>query len=152
MKKSGIKKEKAAAIANGARIKGCSAYNFFIMNRDLIGEITEQQQLNLFILTYDEIKKDVERICKDDFTIKKYHPDPNISASLAWNNIPGKIKEVLVDLRYWGDYNPKSRVCLQRMAYAGDLKGFGSVIADRSIWPSVPNDRFKRRVDFYESN
>ncbi|WON77730.1 hypothetical protein OK023_03280 [Serratia sp. UGAL515B_01] len=110
------------------------------------------QQLSLFMLTYEDLKSDVEKICKDKFTITKYHPNPNISSTLAWDAIPDKIKEILIDLRYRGDYSSRTRKYIQRPAYSGDLQSFGRVIADRSIWLSVPDDRFKRRVEFYESN
>ncbi|WP_317694766.1 hypothetical protein [Serratia sp. UGAL515B_01] len=104
------------------------------------------------MLTYEDLKSDVEKICKDKFTITKYHPNPNISSTLAWDAIPDKIKEILIDLRYRGDYSSRTRKYIQRPAYSGDLQSFGRVIADRSIWLSVPDDRFKRRVEFYESN
>ncbi|UIA90197.1 hypothetical protein LU631_24330 [Erwinia tracheiphila] len=152
LQKAGIEKEKAEKISEGARLKGCSAYNFVLNNRDSISEITDQQQLLLFISTYEELKKDVERICKNKLIIMEYHPNPTISSTLAWDNIPGKIKEILIDLRYRGDYGTVTRPYLQRLAYAGDLTGFGRMIADRTTWFFVPQDRFKRRVDFYESN
>lgn len=133
LKNVGIENDKAEAIASGARLKGCSAYNFVLKNRDRIEEITEQQQLNLFLDTYKKMKKDAERICKDKFTIEKYHPDPKTSPELAWDNIPQKIKEVLIDLRYRGDYSLVTRSYIQRLAYAGDVTGFGKVVADRSI-------------------
>ena len=152
LKKAGIEKEKAEAISEGANLKGCSAYNFILNQRDSIDEITEKQQLNLFVLSYNESRKDVERICKSRLTIKEYHSNPNISPIQAWDNIPDKIKEVLIDLRFRGDYSKRTRKYIQKLAYDGDVKGFGKVISDRQTWFTVPIDRFKRRVDFYENN
>lgn len=152
LKTVGIENNKSEAIASGAGLKGCAAYNFVLKNRDRINEITEQQQLNLFVLTYRELKKDVERICKKQQNIRDFHPDPNTSPTLAWDGIPDKIKEILIDLRYRGDYDPRARHYIQKMAYEGDLEGFGKALSDRSFWRDVPDDRFKRRVDHYESN
>lgn len=152
LKKAGIENEKAEKISDGAKLKGCAAYNFVLKNRDSISEITEQQQLSLFISTYEELRKDVERICKNNTVIRTYHPNPNISPTLAWDNIPDKIKDILIDLRYRGDYSIVTRPYLQKLAYEGDLEGFGKMISDRSTWFFVPKDRFKRRVEFYENN
>ncbi|MGK6328742.1 pesticin C-terminus-like muramidase [Erwinia sp. DT-104] len=152
LQKAGIEREKAEAISKGAGLKGCSAYNFVIKNRSAISDITEKKQVELFKNTYEELKRAVERICKDRFTITKYHPDPGISPTLAWSRIPEKIKDILIDLRYRGDYNLKTRKHLQRLAYTGDMKGFGRVIAGETLWHNVPKDRFNRRVSFYENN
>ncbi|AXF78221.1 pesticin C-terminus-like muramidase [Erwinia tracheiphila] len=152
LKKAGIENEKAKNISEGAGLKGCSAYNFVLKNRDSIDEITQIQQLNLFIISYNESRKDVERICKNKLTIQNYHSNPNISSTQAWDDIPDKIKEILIDLRFRGDYSKRTRKYIQKLAYDGDIKGFGKVISNRQIWSTVPNDRFKRRVDFYENN
>ncbi|SEQ09898.1 toxin homologue of phage lysozyme [Rosenbergiella nectarea] len=151
LKKAGIEKEKAEFIAEGAKLKGCLANNFVANQRNAINEITERQQLNLLIINYNESRKDVERICKSIFTIQKYHSKPNTSPAEAWGNIPDKIKEVLVDLRFRGDYSKRTRKYIQKLAYDGDIKGFGKVISDRKVWVEVPYDRFKRRIDFYEN-
>jgi hypothetical protein len=152
LKRSGIKKEQAELISNAAGLKGCAAYEFVTQNKDKIGEISESQQLSLFKITYDELKRDVERICKDLDTIKKFHPKPDVSPDEAWERIPQKIKELLVDMRYRGDYRERSREILQRHAYSGDIEGFGKMLSTRRYWLNVSNDRFKRRVDYYEKN
>ncbi|WP_241607953.1 hypothetical protein [Rosenbergiella australiborealis] len=148
---AGVEKEKAERISDAAKLKGCLAYKFVLENRDAIGEITDRQQLSLFIVTYGKMKKDVERICKTKKNIVDYHPNPDISPSLAWDNIPEKIKDILIDLRYRGDYNISTRSYLQKLAYEGDLEKFGKILSDRSLCLFVPKDRFKRRVDFYEN-
>ncbi|MCL9668630.1 hypothetical protein L2C91_09640 [Rosenbergiella epipactidis] len=151
LQKAGIEKEKAEILSYAAKLKGCLAHKFVLENRETLGEITDRQQLILFTIAYEEMKKDVERICKDKKVIIEYHSNPNISPRLAWDNIPEKIKEILIDLRYRGDYNVSTRSHLQRLAYDGDLESFGKMLSDRSLWLFVPKDRFKRRVDFYEN-
>ncbi len=112
-------------------LKGCIAHDFVIKNRDAIGEITATQQLRLFELTYKELERDVKRISETQKNIRTYHPNPNMPPSLAWDNIPDKIKDVLVDLRYRGNYTPKARSYIQKMAYEGDLDGFGKALSNR---------------------
>ncbi|MCL9668377.1 hypothetical protein L2C91_08340 [Rosenbergiella epipactidis] len=152
LKKAGIEDRKAELISKGAKKKGCSAHIFVLENRGSIEEITDTQQLRLFEMTYIELEEDVERICKLPKNIHDYHPTPNTPPDLAWENIPDKIKEILVDLRYRGDYTPQARGYIQRMAYAGDVEGFGKVISNKYYWIKVPNDRFNRRIDYYEKN
>ena len=152
LQKAGVEKEKAERISYAAKLKGCLAHKFVLENRDAISEITDRQQLSLFLVTYEEMKKDVERICKTKKVIMEYHPNPDISPSLAWDNIPEKIKDILIDLRYRGDYNISTRSYLQKLAYEGDLENFGKILSDRSLWLFVPKDRFERRGDFYENH
>ncbi|MDE1188382.1 MAG: hypothetical protein PW844_18135 [Pantoea sp.] len=148
--KAGIKKEQAELISEGAKLKGCAAYDFVQKNKERIGEISERQQVDLFNMAYVELKRDVERICKKKDILIKYHPRPDTPPDVAWNNIPGKIKDILIDLRYRGDYKEYARELLQPMAYAGDLIGFGKALSDRSLWAGVPIDRFNKRVEYYE--
>jgi len=72
LKRLGIKKEQAELISDAAGLKGCAAYDFVTKYKDKIGEISEVQQLSLFEITYNELKRDVERICKDRATIKNF--------------------------------------------------------------------------------
>ena len=114
-------------------------------------EITRKQQYDLFVITYNRLEADVKRICQKVDTIRMYHPNPNTTPEQAWDDIPEKIKEVLVDLRYRGDYTPHARSLIQRYAYSGDLSLFGTVLSNKTMWPNVPQDRFLRRVRFYEN-
>lgn len=114
-------------------------------------EITRKQQYDLFVIIYNRLEADVKRICQKPDTIRVYHPNPNTTPEQAWNDIPEKIKEVLVDLRYRGDYTPHARSLIQRYAYTGDLSSFGQVLSNRNQWSNVPQDRFLRRVRFYEN-
>ena len=114
-------------------------------------EITRKQQHDLFVITYNRLEDDVKRICQRPDTIRVYHPNLNTTPVQAWNDIPEKIKEVLVDLRYRGDYTPHARSLIQRYAYSGDLSSFGQVLSNRTQWSNVPQDRFLRRVRSYES-
>lgn len=114
-------------------------------------KITRKQQYALFLITYNRLEKDVKRICQKSDTIRTYHPNPHITSEKAWSDIPEKIKELLVDLRYRGDYTPHARSLVQRFAYTGEYSLFGRVLSDRTQWPNVPQDRFFRRIKFYEN-
>ncbi|MGL4432742.1 MAG: pesticin C-terminus-like muramidase [Plesiomonas shigelloides] len=112
-------------------------------------KITRHQQFILFNTTYNRLESDVKRICSKATAIKMYHPNPYADPDVAWNNIPQKMKEVLVDLRYRGDYTTESRKAIQRAAYSGDDAGFMSALENETVWKNVPNDRFLRRQAYY---
>lgn len=134
-------------------LSGSDAENRYKSANNSIGdyEITRKQQYELFVITYNKLEEDVKRICQKPNTIRVYHPNPNTTPEQAWKDIPEKIKEVLVDLRYRGDYTPHARSLIQRYAYSGDLSSFGQVLSNRTQWSNVPQDRFLRRVRFYEN-
>ncbi|MCX0499666.1 hypothetical protein D3M71_10890 [Erwinia billingiae] len=114
-------------------------------------QITRKQQYDLFVIVYQRLEDDVKRISQKRDSIRTYHPNPDASPEQAWSDIPDKIKEMLADLRYRGDYTPRIRTHIQKLAYSGDIFGFGRVLADRFYWPNVPEERFKRRVAYYEN-
>ncbi|MDI3451480.1 hypothetical protein QLG09_21835 [Enterobacter sp. V89_11] len=134
-------------------LSGLEAQNRYeSANNDISSyEITRKQQYDLFVITYNRLEADVKRICQKPATIRAYHPNQNITPEQAWNDIPEKIKEVLVDLRYRGDYTSHARSLIQRYAYTGDLSAFGQILSNRAQWLNVPQDRFLRRVRFYEN-
>ena len=113
--------------------------------------ITRKKQYDLFMLAYIRLEDDVKRTSQKPSTLHAYHPNSEITPDQAWNEIPEKIKEILVDLRYRGDYTTHARLLFQRYAYTGDLNSFGQVLSDRNNWLNVPEDRFNKRIEFYEN-
>ncbi|MDQ6999542.1 MAG: hypothetical protein Q9M12_01475 [Mariprofundus sp.] len=59
-----------------------------------------------------------------------------------------RIRDVLVDFRFCGDYTPRARKKIQQYVSANDLQGFMAVMSDRANWANVPQDRFERRVQY----
>ncbi|MFQ2245657.1 hypothetical protein [Aeromonas enteropelogenes] len=148
----GIANELKVWLVNGKGKSGSQAREYYAgasydTNRI---EISRRQQYDLFNLAYSYLEEDVKRICQKSATIRAYHSNPNATPQAAWDGIPAKIKEILVDLRYRGDYTPAARKVIQTSAFNGDITEFGRLLSDRSIWPNVPPDRFSRRVSYYE--
>ena len=59
----------------------------------------------------------------------------------------------MVDLRYRGDYTPKTREKIQSLCYTNNFSELKIIIKDRNFWVStigVPPDRFKRRSAYVE--
>lgn len=114
--------------------------------------ISRKQQYSLFRYTYKFIEMDVERISKKKSVIDQYAP-PSSDGDALWEGIDRKIKDLMVDLRYRGDYTPKTREKIQALCYTNNFSELKIIIKDRNFWIStigVPLDRFKRRVAYVE--
>ena len=65
-----------------------------------------------------------------------------------WNKLNSAIKNVVVDLKFRGDYKSTTRKKIQAAIASNDLKRFTKLMSDRDYWVNkmgVPEDRFKRR-------
>ncbi len=113
--------------------------------------ITRKQQYKLFIYTYQSLETDVKRISIANATINKYLPSMADRGEVAWKAIDRKIKELMVDLRYRGDYKPATREKIQEYCYKNDFLSLKQVMRDEAFWVSthnVPSDRFNRRKEY----
>ncbi|CAD2266708.1 hypothetical protein B6N17_001030 [Stutzerimonas stutzeri] len=107
-------------------------------------QITRKQQHDLFVFVYEFMEKDVRRICEKRDVIEAY-------GATDWDALHPKIKDMLVDLRYRGDYTPNIRSLLQEHVANNDLTRFSRVIKNRSNWPqNLPSDRFLRRSRYID--
>ncbi len=136
---AGLAEAEAKKYADGVGKVGNEAKTF-IAQSNLV-EITPRQQKRLFEIVYAEMEKDVRRICDKKDVVAKY-------GATDWTGLHPKIKDLLIDLRYRGDYTSSSREFLQSLVVKNDLPAFGAEIAKVSNWTSVPPDRFQRRVDY----
>jgi LysM repeat protein len=107
-------------------------------------EINPRQQKLLFLIAYDELAGDVKRICrKHDVEVKYGVTD--------WQALHPRIRDIVVDLRYRGDYTGATRERVQPCVVANDLARLRTLMANRRYWVQqrgVPNDRFRRRSEY----
>ena len=61
------------------------------------------------------------------------------------------IKEMLIDLKFRGDYTPTAREFLQKHVAQNNLEEFKKAMLNQNNWKGVPADRFKRRSDFIKA-
>jgi hypothetical protein len=123
-------------IQEGSWITGSQAEVFCKKNREF--EITPKQQYYLFEACWMEAYNDVMRITNDPDVITEY-------GKLRYPVNPLCL-DIVVDLRYRGDYTPRSRRLIQRFFVDGDAQEMLHVLENRTDWLSVPTDRFNRRV------
>ncbi|MGX0893187.1 hypothetical protein AB7M22_005195 [Pseudomonas sp. ADAK2 TE3594] len=103
--------------------------------------ITRKQQYKLFTSVYDDMKNKVITISGQAFNIGEY-------GALNWDAIDPKIQDMIVDLRYRGDYTPTSRILVQRPFVQNNRAELKSVMSNQNNWSNVPLDRFTRRKNY----
>ncbi|MCQ4251608.1 hypothetical protein NA644_20065 [Pseudomonas stutzeri] len=125
------------------RLKGKAAKDYLSSANSVIREakISRRQQYELFVPVYDFMKSEVIRISSSASNISSY-------GALNWEVTDKKIQDLAVDLIYRGDYTPASREKIQQYFVDNDIERLRTVMADRSKWLNVPEDRFNRRVDY----
>lgn len=151
MTSAGIAEADAQKFAAATGLKGAEAKTWLDEHKSELPEITAEQQEALFETTYAEHLADVKRISGNYAKTKAKEagtPDETAEFSVNFDTLNPIIKDILVDLRYRGDYTPATRVHVQPLAIANDLKGLATVMADRDKWKSVPQDRFDRRKKY----
>lgn len=135
---AGLAAMDAARLAGAAGLSGDEA-KAFVTEHGLEGfEISAEVQLRLFELEYQRQLADTRRLATKADVARIY-------GETDWNGLHPAISEVLVDLRFRGDYTPACRRFLQTHVARNDLAGFAAEIANRERWPGVPDDRFERR-------
>ena len=144
---AGISEEIAGGFAQARGLRGERAREFIREQGLREIEITPQQQKKLFVITYKELEGDVIRICTKADVVQKY-------GGLEWKDLHGAIRDVLVDLRYRGDYTGATREVVQPPAVRNDLTAFTEALSRRGYWVDqrgVPRDRYNRRRDYLQN-
>jgi hypothetical protein len=136
---AGLSQESAKLYARAARLSGEKAREY--MRKTDLPEITPAQQKALFLITYDEIAESARRTCTSEGVTQQY-------GAVDWDKLHPAIRELVIDLRYRGDYTRRTREQVQPLVVKNDLKGLAMLMADRDFWSNVPEDRFKRRPAF----
>jgi hypothetical protein len=138
---AGVSQADAQKISGAAGLSGQAAKNF-VKNNGLSGfSITPETQVKLFEISYRDAEADVRRICDKPDCVAAY-------GKVDWERTHPAIRDIIVDLRFRGDYTGDTRKFIQKLVATNDLAGLRKVMADPARWPGVPGDRFKRRRDF----
>jgi len=139
----GLKKELITSLSAATGLYGKAARDF-IKEKSLDSfELTPVQQVTLFELSYKKEESETKRLCTKPDVERAY-------GICKWDKLNKGIKEVLIDLKYRGDYTPIIRKKIQKHVSDNDVNKFFEVIKKRENWPNVPSDRFIRRVDYYK--
>ncbi len=140
---AGVEAAKAALISQAAGLAGDAAEEFIAENDLEDFEISPVGQVQLFETAYEALVKDARRLATKEDVTRAY-------GATDWEGLHPAIREVVVDLRFRGDYTPACRRFLQQHIAKNDLQAVAREMADRARWPNVPQDRFDRRRAFCE--
>ncbi len=141
---AGVDAKKAEVVSKGAGLFGNRA-RVYILEKDLLDfEISANVQLKLFSEVYKFYVKEVKRISNKKTVVDKY-------GKVDWEKLDADILDVLVDLRFRGDYTGSSRKMMQKTVSGNDFEGFKKVIIKKESWGSWPADRFSRRKEFLDA-
>jgi hypothetical protein len=135
--------EDATKISKAAGKSGADARKFITDNKLETFEITPAVQKALFELTYTSLSADTQRLATKADVVAAY-------GNTDWDKLDPAIQDILIDLRFRGDYTGDARAIIQKYVSANDLDGFTKVMSDKDNWKNVPADRFKRRKEFLE--
>lgn len=141
---AGLEKERISILKTAVTLYGNTAKQFIIDHDLLDYEIPVQAQKKLFEVSYKAMLNDVKRI-------SKLHRIEKVFGKVDFDKLDKNILDVLVDLRFRGDYTGRARDLVQNAVVKNDLKEFAKQISDKTNWPKVPPDRFNRRKRFIEN-
>lgn len=144
---AGVPQADAELLAQGAGLTGQEAADFIAREDVKAVEISSLAQKNLFTTMYDRYEADVKRISSKTDTVAKY-------GAVDWDKLDPAIKDILVDLRYRGDYTTATRKEIQPLVVANDLQGLRDLLSDETKMTDdwgVPQDRFERRRDYLQA-
>ena len=141
---AGVPGADAARISKAAGLAGAAARKFITDQKLASFEISKTAQVALFMTTYNALKADVARICAKPDVVSTFG-----ACDLAKTD--PAIVDILVDLRFRGDYTGTSRGLVQKAAAQNDLSSFAAAVQKAANWPNVPKDRFNRRSAFLAS-
>jgi hypothetical protein len=143
--KAGVSEKDSKVLSKASALFGESA-RIFVKNHGMEEfEISKKVKLNLFNITYCYEESEAKRICTKGDVVRKY-------GKCNWSTLDKAIKQIVVDLKFRGDYTPKTRSFIQKYIASNDTDGFLEILCDKSKWKSVPIDRFKRRIRFFKFN
>ena len=142
MGKAGIVSTEASLLSKASGLSGEVAKQFIIDNDLLDYKITPLTQKNIFSISYLDNAQYIKKICIKASKEENYKGDCN------WDKLDNRIREIVIDLGFRGDYTYGSRKYIQDSIINNDLVAVRNALANKSYWPSVPKDRFERRVKY----
>ncbi len=125
-------------------LQGEEAKEWLDDHKDSLPEISLEQQEKLFNMSYTSIENDVKRISTKADVVEKY-------GEVNFEKLDPTIRDIIVDLRFRGDYYGATRKYVQEPMVKNDLQALYKVMKDKSKWKNVPEDRFNRRVKAIEA-
>ncbi|MND52011.1 hypothetical protein D3C81_208830 [compost metagenome] len=113
-------------LVKSKKFKGEAAREYYRNAPKAVREykITRRQQFELFVSVYDFMISEVVRISRNN----------EAYGVLNWEALDPRVRDVVVDLIYRGDYHPDSRKFVQRPFVNNDVSALRAIMMDRDKW------------------
>ena len=139
--RAGVVLKDAQTLSGAAGLKGADARKFIRDHKLEKFEISALGQKLLFDTAYEDEAAEAERLCSKDDVTEAY-------GDCNWEKLDPAIRDILVDMKFRGDYTGAARTRIQAFVVANDLESFAKALEKRGDWANVPKDRFNLRVAF----
>lgn len=136
---AGVPAADAKEMGKAAGLSGAGARAFKDAHKSF--QISQEAQVKLFDISYREEEAEVKRISAKPDCVAAY-------GAADWDKAHPAIRDILIDLKFRGDYTSASRKLVQKLLVGNDLAGLTACMKNPANWTGVPPDRFKRRNDF----
>lgn len=138
---AGVPRATAEKLSGAAGLTGDDARDFLKEHKLGEVEITLAAQKALFEITYRDEAREARRVAGTVAVVERY-------GACDWDTLDPAIEQMLVDLKFRGDYTGRARALIQDAVVNNDLEAFAKPLLDKANWPNVPKDRFDRRARF----
>lgn len=143
---AGMARSDAIRLAAGAGLRGRAA-EIWVKNRESSAPTIDLSvQHRLFEdITTPEVIADIKRIISKPDMVRTY-------GSTAWHDLPQHVQEFLFDLRYRGDYTPRTREIIQPLIATARFEELASLARDTERWVrdfGVPTERARIRANIF---
>lgn len=132
--------------AKGASgLEGAAALAY--LKNNPMRDITLEEQWRLFNEVRNRMELDVRRIMAKSDTVEAY-------GTTHWDGLSRTTQDLIIDLRYRGDYAPSTRTLIQPALALNDVRELARILSDREYWMEargVPQERFFARKALAES-
>jgi len=143
---SGVPPEVATALSAAAGLRGEAARRFVFAHQRAIPAISPLAQREIFEqITTPETVQDLKRILSKS-TLS------SLDGRTTWDALDPRVRELLFDLRYRGDYTQKTRELIHPLIEQGALEEIAALMRDTNLWLQigVPADRIARRATLFD--
>lgn len=141
----GIDREMAYIFSQCSGLRGRLA-RVWLRDSGLDQEVmTPSQQVALFLISYREMENSARLLYSKPSCRTGY------GWILTWDSLLQPIRDIIVDLRFRGDWIPSSRKFLADAIRSNSVQVFAEAMDTFSFWRlrmGVPKDRHKRRIQF----
>lgn len=133
---AGVDPDWCRKLAGAAHLQGDAAWDY-VLSEDLLDvEISPEQQLKLFEFSYRQARDEARRLCEGAAPA---------SGGIQWSALDSRIREVLTDLQFRGEYTQAVQHQLQPAVIANDRAALAAALGNSALCPHAGADRRARR-------